>query len=170
MTHTTFKASEVRMVCWIAALAVIGLVAPVWATDDVFTTQDITKFVRDAGPGSYTVTLGTNAVELATGPASNAFNGLTNRVATERVLLKNNEGKTMQLIYTISDSTFPGYEFKVCGMDLFRLGGDDYALTRSPKSFTLEAKEGAEWKTLLTVNSQTWDALTFVKSYDICWL
>lgn len=167
MIRTTFKVSKIRMVCWIAALAALGAIAPVWATEDAFTTQDITKFVRDAGPESYTVTLGTNAVEHANGPASNAFNGLTNRVAKERVLLKNNEGKTMQLIYTISDSAFPGYEFKVCGMDLFRLGGGEYDLTRSPKSFTLEGKEGDEWKTLLSVDSQTWGSSVFVKSYDI---
>ena len=140
---------------------------PVWATDVAFTTQDITKFVRDAGPGSYTVTLGSNAVELDSAPASNAFNGVTGGDATERALLQKSGGKTMQLIYTISDSAFPGYEFKVCGMDLFRLAAGDYALTRSPKAFLLEAKDGEEWKTLLAVDSQTWDSNILFRSYDI---
>ena len=107
---------------------------PVWATDVAFTTQDITKFVRDAGPGSYTVTVGTNAIANSGCPVANAFNGVTDAVAAERVLLQKSDGKTMQLIYTISDSAFPGYEFTVCGMDLFRLVKDDYALTRSPAS------------------------------------
>ena len=51
MIRTTFKASEIRMACWIAAIAALGAVAPAWATEDAFTMQDITKFVRDAGPG-----------------------------------------------------------------------------------------------------------------------
>ena len=167
MIRTTFKPSRIRMACWIAAIAALGAVAPAWATEDAFTMQDITKFVRDAGPGSYTVTVGANAVANSGCPVANAFNGVTDAVATERVLLQKSDGKTMQLIYTISDSAFPGYEFTVCGMDLFRLVKDDYALTRSPRAFLLEAKDGEEWKTLLAVDSQTWESTILVKSYDI---
>ena len=167
MIRTTFKPSGIRMACWIAAIAALGAVAPAWATEDAFTMQDITKFVRDAGPGSYTVTVGTNAIANSGCPVANAFNGVTDAVAAERVLLQKSDGKTMQLIYTISDSAFPGYEFTVCGMDLFRLVKDDYALTRSPRAFLLEAKDGEEWKTLLAVDSQTWESTILVKSYDI---
>ena len=69
-------------------------VLPLWATDVAFTTQDITKFVRDAGPGSYTVTVGTNAIANSSCPVANAFNGVTDAVATERVLLQTERSGT----------------------------------------------------------------------------
>ena len=136
---------------------------------EVVCTRDITKLVREAGSGSYSVTLGEGAKQNASYPAANAFDGVTASGNAYRVLLAKDHGEPMQLIYTISDSVYPGYGFTVCSMTLFRLRGSDGAAdcARSPKAFTLEALDGTEWKELLSVDSQTWDSATYAKSYDI---
>ena len=150
------------------ALAVIGCVAPL-AVNAVVPYQDITKFIREAGSGSYSVTLGEGAKQNASYPAANAFDGVTASGDANRVLLAKDHGEPMQFIYTISDSVYPGYGFTVCSMTLFRLRGSDDTTdrNRSPKAFTLEALDGTEWKTLLSVDSQTWGSSTYAKSYDI---
>ncbi|MBR2839281.1 MAG: hypothetical protein IKE55_10885 [Kiritimatiellae bacterium] len=161
----TEKAAGVNAAFRAAMLVVLGW-APTLAADGAVLLQDITKLVREAGSGSYSVTLGEGTIQNASYPASNAFNGVTNAVASERVLLNKKDGTSMQIVYTISESALPGYDFRVCSVTVYRLTNDS-ALERSPKAFTLEALDGTEWKTLVEVDSQTWDWETFSKSYDI---
>lgn len=136
---------------------------------EIVCMRDITKFIRETGIGSYSVTLGEGAKQLASCPVANAFDGVTASGDAYRVLLGKDHGEPMQFIYTISDSVYPGYGFTVCSMTLFRLRGSDDATdrNRSPKAFTLEALDGTGWKTLLSVDSQTWGSSTYAKSYDI---
>ena len=150
---------------WAATLAVLGCTVP-FVANAIVSYQDITKAVRDAGSGSYSVALGEGTIQNVSYPASNAFNGVTNTVASERALLNKKDGTSMQMIYTISESALPGYDFRVCSMTVYRLTNDS-ALERSPKAFTLEALDGTEWKMLVEVDSQTWDWDTFSRSYEI---
>ena len=161
----TVKATGIVAAFQVVVLSLIGCAAPLVANAAV-PYQDITKLVREAGSGSYSVALGEGTIQNASYPASNAFNGVTNTVASERALLNKKDGTSMQIIYTISKSALPGYDFRVCSLTVYRLTNDS-ALERSPKAFTLEAFDGTEWKMLVEVDSQTWDWDTFSKSYEI---
>ena len=161
----TVKTPGIVAAFQVVSLAIIGCVSPLVANAAV-PYQDITKLVREADSGSYSVTLGEGTIQNASYPASNAFNGVTNTVASERALLNKKDGTSMQIIYTISESALQGYDFRVCSLTVYRLTNDS-ALERSPKAFTLEAFDGTEWKMLVEVDSQTWDWDTFSKSYEI---
>ena len=80
--------------------AVFVLLASVMAqypvAAEVVCTCDITKFLRDTGPGSYTVTLGEGAKQNASYPAANAFDGVTAYGSTNRVLLAKDKGEPIR--------------------------------------------------------------------------
>ena len=136
-------------------------------SDDVVHKRDITQLVRDAGSGAYTVSLGAGTVQNASFPAANAFDGVTAKGLNNRVLLSK-DGSTRQIIYTISDTVLPYSDFQVDSLRVYRLNsGEATDIPRSPTAFTLEGQKDGNWKTLLAVDSQTWDSSTLYKDYEI---
>ena len=130
---------------------------------------DITAFVREAGPDTYTVQAGTGTTVLNTTPISNAFNGSVDTDASERVLLQNSSGgpTPVRVLYSIADSVFQGYDFEVCAFTLYRVTRDS-ALERSPTEFKLEGWDGKAWQLLFeTDEAQSWDWDTYSRTYMI---
>ena len=136
-------------------------------SDEIVHKRDITQLVRDAGSGTYTVSLGEGTVQNDSYPASNAFDGVTAQGIDNRVLLSKS-GSTRQIVYAISDTVLPHNDFQIDSLRVYRLnGGDSTDIPRSPTAFTLEGQEGDKWETLLAVDSQTWDSSTLYRDYEI---
>ena len=130
---------------------------------------DITAFVREAGPDTYTVQAGTGTTVLGSTPISNAFNGSADTDASERVLLQTSSGSPtpVRVLYSIADSVFQGYDFEVCAFTLYRVTRDS-ALERSPAKFKLEGWDGKAWQLLFETDvAQSWDWDTYSRTYTI---
>ncbi len=88
---------------------------------------DITAFVREHG--AYTVEAGSYTGGLNSNSLANIFDGITNTTDEARALLHNTQNPSsttstpVRVLYTISDSSLPGYEFEVTSFTMYRVTG-----------------------------------------------
>ena len=131
---------------------------------------DITAFVREHGV--YTVTAGLYTEGLNSSSLANIFDGVTDATDAARALLNYKNGDLtaptpVQVLYTIPDSTLPGYEFEVASFTMYRVSGGS-ALERSATEFKLEGGDGIGWQTLFETGEATaWDSSTLSRTYTI---
>ena len=127
---------------------------------------DITAFVRAAGTDAYTVEVGAGTMALNGCPVGNAFDGrFPSGDESARVMLQTTAGAPtpVRILYSISDSTFPGYDFTVTSFTLYRMAGVYNTMERTATEFKLEGWDGNAWQTLFETESATvwdWDSTT----------
>ena len=123
--------------------------------------EDITAFVRAAGADAYAVEAGTDTQALNGCPIGNAFDGkFPSGDESARVMLQTTAGKPtpVRILYSISDSAFPGYEFTVTSFTLYRMAGVYNSMERTATEFKLEGWDGNAWQTLFETEAATaWD-------------
>ena len=132
---------------------------------------DITAFVREHG--AYTVEAGSYTGGLNSNSLANIFDGITNTTDEARALLHNTQNPSsttstpVRVLYNISDSSLPGYEFEVTSFTMYRVTGTD-AIKRSATEFKLEGWDGSEWQTLFETSTATvWDWGIYARTYTI---
>ena len=132
---------------------------------------DITAFVREHG--AYTVEAGSYTGGLNSNSLANIFDGITNATDEARALLHNTQNPSsttstpVRVLYTISDSSLPGYEFEVTSFTMYRVTGTD-AIKRSATEFKLDGWDGSEWQTLFETSTATvWDWGIYTHTFTI---